>query len=796
MLLFPDDILHTLEFTKIREFTAEMCLGAPGREIAEHIKPATDASIIRRRLEETDEWSRTLIGPNPMPFGEYYDIGDALKYLEITDYILDIEDLLHIRLLLLGHQSWHLWHSVELHKAYPVLCDLIQQLPFEAKPLKDLERVFETNGEVKDDASPQLKSIRRAIANRNKELEKTFQTLVQVYRKQGLLTESGESVRNGRRVLTVPAEHKRKIRGIIHDESATGKTVFLEPEQLVELNNDLFELESEERLEILRILKALCQLLQPFSQYLKLLLKLTIRFDLIRAKAKVSQMYNGNRPEIVNEMHLKLLRAYHPLLWIKNRQANRTVVPFTLELNPQHRILVLSGPNAGGKSITMKSVILIQMLAQSGYLVPASPHSQLPVYQKCFADIGDQQSLDDDLSTYSSKLRNMRRFLELADKRTLIALDEFGSGTDPKMGGAIAESILRSLNKFKVMGVVTTHYSNLKMFAFKEAGLVNGAMDFDQVHLRPAYSLRVGKPGSSYAFEIATSSGLPGPVLDYAKELIGPESQAVEQLLVDLQNERRNYEELSLISKEKQRQLDQLILSYESMFRDLEFQRKRLKLETKELALLQKSKESVIVEEYIKELKEERSLERALLAKETLQIEQQRLRKQVHSVQEEVNELQNPLKSQNTIDLAPGAFVRLKTGGAIGEILTMDKRKAQISVGGMTMIAPLNDLEVIREPLSIRTKASVRLPDTSDENIANRLDIRGFKKEEAMRVIELFLDKALMTSSRSVRILHGKGNGTLRKTVMQKAKEYKDIRAIEPGAPEDGGDGVTILRFG
>jgi DNA mismatch repair protein MutS2 len=779
MLLFPDDILQTLEFAKIREFTVEMCLGEPGREMAFLIKPATDAGVIRRRLEETDEWSRTLTGPNPMPFAEYHDIGDALKHLDIIDYILDVEDLLHIRSLLLGHQSWHQWHSDELQKVYPVLCALIYELPFEAKPLKDLERVFDTNGEVKDDASPQLKSIRKAIANRNKELEKTFQTLVQVYRKQGFLTDSGESIRNGRRVLTVPAEHKRKIKGIIHDESATGKTVFLEPEQLVELNNDLFELESEERLEILRILKALCHQLQPYSLYFKQLLKSTIRFDLIRAKAKVSQMYNGNRPEIVNEMHLKLFEAFHPLLWIKNRQSNRTVVPFTLELNPQNRILVLSGPNAGGKSITMKSVILIQMLAQSGYLIPALPHSQLPVYQKCFADIGDQQSLDDDLSTYSSKLRNMRRFLELADKRTLIALDEFGSGTDPKIGGAIAESILRSLNKSKVMGVVTTHYSNLKMFAFKEAGLVNGAMDFDQEHLRPAYSLRVGKPGSSYAFEIATSSGLPAPVLAYAKELIGPASQAVEQLLVDLQNERRHYEEQSLLSKERQRQLDQLIFGYESMFRDLEFQRKRLKLEAKEMALLQRSKEAQGVEEFIRELKEERNLERALLAKETLRLE-----------------LQNPLHISKATELAPGTFVRLKTGGAIGEIITMDKRKAQISVGGMTMIAPLKDLEIIREPLSIRAKASVRLPDNSDENITNRLDIRGFKKEEAMRVIELFLDKALMTSSRSVRILHGKGNGTLRKTVIQKAKEYKDIRTIEPGAPEDGGEGVTILRFG
>ncbi len=794
MLFIPEDVPQTLEFSRILELTAEQCMGAPGRELSLQIRPSTDIHVIQQRLREVDEWARTMMGPEPIPFSLYEDIRDSFRFLSVTDYIMEVEDLLRYRNLLYLHRDLHQFPNEETSVAYPILVELIRSLDFESEPLDLLERVFDETGEIRDTASPALAAIRRSMLNLQKELEKQFRKLVGQYKKSGWLTDTGESIRGGRLVLTVPVEHKRKIKGIIHDESGSGKTVFLEPAQLVEGNNDLFELESEERQEIQRILKELSQRIRPHSDYLQALINHVIRLDLIRAKAIVSRMYKGTMPEVTREIRMHLEDAFHPLLWIKNQSTGKPVIPFELALDPQHRVLVLSGPNAGGKSITMKSVLLIQLLAQAGYLVPAKHGSVLPVFQKCFADIGDQQSIEDDLSTYSSKLRNMRQFLERADRRTLIAIDEFGSGTDPKMGGAIAEAILRSLNKKKVFGVVTTHYSNLKIFAFQHAGLINGSMVFDQEELHPTYELRVGQPGSSFAFEIAGSSGLPDDVLDYARKRSGTSNQAVDQLLVNLQNDRRRLEEeLDQISTRKEK-LDQLVASYELMFKDLEYQRKKHKMELRELALQQKSRDQQGVEQVIQELKHERNLEKAKEKREILQAEQEKLRKQVGAIREEVHQISSEMvDSSEAIEI--GTFVRIRNGGAIGEVLRLDKGKAEIAVGTLKMIVELHDLQAVREPLSIQSRPSVSVGNTLREYGATKLDLRGFKLEEGRRVLQLFLDKALLSSARRIDILHGKGTGALRKMVLAMAREYKDIKHIGPADPEEGGDGVTVIQF-
>ncbi|MCF8236659.1 MAG: Smr/MutS family protein [Saprospiraceae bacterium] len=794
MRFIPEDVPHTLEFSRILEMTAEHCMGTPGRELSLQIRPSTDIHVILQRLREVDEWARTMIGPEPVPFSPYEDIRDTFRYLSVTDYIMEVEDLLHYRNLLYIHRDLHQYPDEETSVAYPVLTDLIQSLPFESEPLDLLEQVFDEKGDIRDTASPALASIRRSRINLQKELDKQFRQLVGQYKKSGWLADSGESIRGGRLVLTVPVEHKRKIKGIIHDESATGKTVFLEPAQLVEGNNDLFELESEERQEIQRILKELSQRIRPYSDYLQDLISHIIRLDLIRAKATVSRMYNGTHPEMTREIRMHLEEAFHPLLWIKNRISGKPVIPFGLDLDPQHRILVLSGPNAGGKSITMKSVLMIQLLAQAGYLVPAKQGSILPVFQKCFADIGDQQSIEDDLSTYSSKLRNMRQFLEHADRRTLIAIDEFGSGTDPKMGGAIAEAILKSLNKKKVFGVVTTHYSNLKIFAFQHAGLINGSMVFDQEELHPTYELRVGQPGSSFAFEIASSSGLPVDVLDYARKRSGTSNQAVDQLLVNLQNDRSRLEEELETIQIKKEKLDQLVSSYEQMFKDLEYQRKKHKMELRELALQQKSRDQQDVDQVIQELKQERNLEKAKEKRELLQAEQEKLRKQVGSIREEVHQISTDMvDTSDAIEV--GTFVRIRNGGAIGEILRVEKGKAEIAVGALKMIVDLFDLQAVREPLNIRSRPSISVGNTAQEYGSTRLDLRGFKLEEGRRVLQLFLDQALLSSARRIVILHGKGTGALRKMVLSMAREYKDIKKVGPADPEEGGDGVTVIQF-
>lgn len=794
MLFIPEDVPQVLEFSRILDMTAERCLGEPGKELAMQIRPSTDIRVVKSRLEEVDEWARTSIGPNPIPFAPYEDIRDSFRYLSVADYIMEVDDLLRYRNLLYIHQNIHEYPDAENEVAYPILVDLIRSLPYEPEPLRWLEQVFDETGEIRDSASPALAAIRRSMISLRKELDKQFRQLVTQYKKSGWLTDSGESIRGGRLVLTVPVEHKRKIKGIIHDESASGKTVFLEPAVLVEGNNDLFELESEERQEILRILKELSQRLRPFQDYLHALIHHVIRLDLIRAKAIVSRMYSGTKPEITRDIHLHLVEAFHPLLWIRNQSLQKPVIPFGLTLDPKNRILVLSGPNAGGKSITMKSVLLIQVMAQAGYLVPVRTGSIMPVFQKCFADIGDQQSIDDDLSTYSSKLQNMRKFLEQADRRTLVAIDEFGSGTDPKMGGAIAEAILNSLNRKKVIGVVTTHYSNLKIFAFQHAGLVNGSMVFDQEELHPTYELRVGQPGSSFAFEIASSSGLTEDILDYARKRSGTTNQAVDQLLVGLQNERRQLEEQLDVVKEKKEKLDQLVVSYEQLFKDLEYQRKKHKMEIRELALQQKSRDQQDVDQVIQELKQERNLEKAKAKRELLQEEQEKLRKQVGAIREEVHQISEEMED-SVEPVVVGTFVRLRVGGAVGEVLRIEKGKAEVAVGALKMIVDLKDIQAIREPLSIRSRPSVSMGTTAMEYGSTKLDIRGFKLEEAQKVLELFLDKALLSSARRIAILHGKGTGALRKMVKSTTRNYKDIKEVGSAAEDEGGEGVTIIKF-
>ena len=795
MKILPEDLLNTLEFDRILGLTAEHCLGEPARIMALRLKPVIDPNLIRRWLEEVHEYSLTFQTTTPLPLSSYHDIQGSFRYLEIIDYVLDLEDLLAYRDIFQIHKEVIQWWDDEKRTLYPTLFNFTQRLPLEDGPLNHLNRIFDAEGQIRNDASENLALIRRKLASIERQLEKVFGTLVSEYRKKGWLSESSESVKNGRRVLTVPAEHKRKIKGIIHDESASGKTVFLEPEALVELNNDLFDLESEEKQEIHRILKALCNDIRPYKEYLEKWFSQLIRLDLIRAKALTGRAYQGVRPEIIKEQELELKSARHPLLMMKYQPLKKAVVPFDLKLDATNRILVLSGPNAGGKSITMKTVMLLQILTQTGFLIPVKHGSRLPIFLHAFADIGDQQSLEDDLSTYSSKLRNMQEFMAKANRRTLVALDEMGTGTDPQMGGPIAEAVLDRLNRLQVMGVVTTHYSNLKLYAFKQKGMVNGSMIFNQEKLAPTYEMRVGKPGSSYAFEIAMSSGIPENVLQYARKRAGMSQQAVEQLLIDLQNERRQIEEKQTTLEQRERQVDQLIQNYEKLYRDLEFQRKKFKIESKEKALMESATVAIEVEKIIKEVKEERNLEKAKEAREKLRIEQERLREQMRQTSLQAAKVAPEQDKIAAGPLREGSFVRLRGGGISGQVLKINKEKAKVNMGEMTMVIPIADLEVTGEPLDIRTRRSIHVDTTNEDSPATRLDLRGFKPDEATKVVELFLDKALMSSSRTVRIIHGVGTGALRKVVYKKVKEYRDIKAIEPASAQDGGEGVSIIYF-
>ena len=500
-------------------------------------------------------------------------------------------------------------------------------------------------------------------------------------------------------------------------------------------------------------------------------------------------------PKLVDKPTLSIRQGYHPLLYLKNKQLNKVTVPFTLELLHDNRILMLSGPNAGGKSITMKSVGLLQLMVQSGMLPPVDDQSEMGVFDNIFADIGDQQSIEDDLSTYSSRLENMRVFLEKADKRTLVLIDEFGSGTDPKIGGAIAESILERLNSRKISGVITTHYSNLKIFAFKTQGIVNGSMHFDKDSLSPTYELKVGRPGSSYAFEIAEKSGLPEDVLSYARRRTGKSTQAVDQLLVDLQREKQEVEEQLEQMKQREKHLDKLIRNYEQLHLDLEVRRKRMKLESKELALQQTAKDNREFEQLIREIREEKNLEKAKELAAQVKEDRRELASEVTALREDIY-YTPPQKKEKERGIQVGDHVRMRTGGATGTVESIEKNKAVVLMGQMRMTIKVRDLQPANAPLEVQSTRSVQT-DTVAQNATfeSKIDIRGMRMEEALQVIEDFVDQALISNTTNLKVIHGKGNGTLRQVVRQKLKEYNVKMDVRHPEPEQGGDGVTLVEI-
>lgn len=791
MRLEPGDLYEKLEFDKILSLLEESCFGEQGKQKIRAIQPLGELDKIEQLLAEVDEFRRTLERRDNFPIGAYQEISEELRMLEISGFVLPEEGLQKLNILLLFIKDIYKFFNKDRQEAYAALYAIIRPIHFNEELLHAIERVIDEEGNIRPDASPDLQKIRRHIQSKYREMDRQFRLIIDTYRKKGWLTDNVESFRNARRVLSVPSEHKRKIRGIIHDESSTGRTAFIEPEGVIDINNDLFDLQQEEKREIYRILKELSATLRPYLPALHDYQNLIIRFDVVQTKAQLALKLDAVRPRTKSDPTLAIIRGRHPLLYLKNKKLGRKTVPFDLNLFGQNRILVLSGPNAGGKSITMKSVGLLQLMFQCGLLLPVDGQTEMSVYEQLFADIGDQQSLENDLSTYSSRLENAKVFLEHATPNTLVLIDEFGSGTDPKIGGAIAESVLYELNQRKVYGVITTHYSNLKVFAFKTRGLVNGSMYFDKDNLSPSYELQVGRPGSSYAFEIAGKSGLPDRVLKYARKRIGSNERAVDDLLVDLQREKQEVEEKLKELADKQKLLDRLTKTYDELHRDLEYKRKKHKLERKEQELQQTTQENKELERLIRELKEEKNLDKAKKISLEIKYQRENLSEQVGGLREEIYHPDEVLKDDRPLQV--GDFVKLKSGGATGEIDSIDRKNAIIFMGGMRMTVKLRDLQLAKTPLDIKTNQSVHSDVDYAARFESKIDIRGMRYAEAMKVVEDFVDQALLADVSNLRIVHGKGNGSLREAVKKKLREYNMTMDIYHPAAEAGGDGVTLV---
>ncbi len=799
MRLAPKDLYQVLEFDKVLELTEQFCYGELGRSYFKNLHPSSNASQIERWLLEVYEYTQTYENNHNFPLSSYSSIGESLRMLAIEGYVLSVESLRHIsKTLLVCYDIYSFFNKRKSTKGlYPTLYDVIKVADFDKDLLQEIQRVIDEEGNIRPDASPELMRISRMQGSKRQELNKRFREIIVHYESQGMLKDNKESFRNGRRVLAVPAERKRQVRGIIHDESASGKTVFIEPEAIIDINNDIFDLERDYQREIYRILRELSALLRPYVQQLQLYEEIIVRFDTIQAKAQLALQLEATKPTLMETPHYKMRNVVHPLLVLKNRATGAKTVPFHLHFRKDTRILVLSGPNAGGKSICMKAIGLLQLMVQAGLLIPTSEGAEIGIFEQIFADIGDQQSLEDELSTYSSRLHNAREFMQHANDKTLVLIDEFGSGTDPKMGGAIAEAVLRDLNLKKVFGVITTHYSNLKVFAFENQGLVNGSMIFDQETLSPTYQMKMGKPGSSYAFEIATKSGLPNHVIGYARRKVGKQTHNLDEILVDLQRERQKALEAREQVLEHQKRLDSLIKNYESAFKELEFSRKKLKLQIKEQELVEQENTTKELQKVLKELKTAQNKEKAVEKAKGLLEEAQETRKQlqttVRTAQDKVYEV---YEQQDSGVIEEGSYVRLRSGGGMGIVKEIKRKEAKVELGNMVLTVKLRDLHAVKDPILTNNTTSIKTDTLSKKaHFEPKIDIRGMRYEDALERIQEFMDNALMASANEVRIIHGKGSGALRKVVRRKLREYRGIERSYHPEPNQGGDGITIVQF-
>ncbi|MBK9337053.1 MAG: Smr/MutS family protein [Lewinellaceae bacterium] len=794
MIFEPRDVFNKLEFDKVLDLLEKEAMTPMAAERLRALTPSTSFGQIDTWLRETREFKLTLEKNDRFPLETYSDIRPDLRMLAIAEYTLPVEAFQNIlRILLVVRDVVRFFSSVK-REIYPKMYDNIRHLTFDEDLIRAITAVFDEKGEVRADASPDLVRIRREMQHKMRELDQRFRQIIQEYRTKGWLSDTPESFRNGRRVLSVPAEHKRKIRGIIHDESDTGRTVFIEPEPVIDINNDIFDLEGEERREIFRILKRLSETIRPYGPLLGQYQEALVALEVVQAKARLAMSMRAGMPVLKEKPLIGIRKGYHPLLFLKNKVLGRKTVPFELRLHAESHILVLSGPNAGGKSVAMKSVGLLQLMVQSGLLVPVHELSEFGIFERVFADIGDQQSLDDDLSTYSSRLQNARVFLEKATPKTLVLIDEMGSGTDPKPGGAIAESILQGLYRKGVFAVVTTHYSNLKVFAFRNEGILNGNMHFDKDTLSPTYELKVGRPGSSYAFEIAAKSGLPRSIIDHARKRTGSET-AVDDILIELQREKQELEETLRAVQAKEQSLERLIKTYDSLHHDVEVKRKRLKLDQKEFELRMSANTSREVDKLVRQLKEEKNLERVQQVAQQLKQERTEKARQVDDINADVLKLEEKSGPVVVRPFQVGDHARLRAGGATGRIETLKGSKAQLSMGGITVTVHTRDLLPVAPP-AVQPVSAIGADIQQAAAFESKIDIRGMGPDEALLVLEKFVDNSLLSNAAVLRILHGKGVGVLRRVVKGKLREYGgNIARVYHPEPDQGGDGVTIVEL-
>lgn len=696
MKLYPESALVQLEFNKIKELLANYCQAEHARTRAAELRVHTRLEFVEKELRQSHEYRQLMANGIYFPNDHILNLARELKLLSIPGALLSGEELLQIRKLAESTEKIFRWFDAERKQVYGGLAQVIAHTYYEKAITGMIDDVLDESGQVKDNASDELRSIRMSLYRKRNELRRLFDKIVSKLNKQGYLAEIEESFMNGRRVLAVFAEQKRTVKGILHGESDSRKTAFVEPEETIDLNNAISELETSERKEVYRILRDLTAKLSVYASLLSEWHIVVGEFDFIRAKARLAEEIKGEYPVVADKARLQLVEACHPLLYLYNRKSGKPTIPVTLTLDDSQRILVISGPNAGGKTVTMKTIGLLQLMVQAGLLVPVHPSSQFGIFKQLMIHIGDTQSIEFELSTYSSHLLHMKYFIEQANGRTLFFIDELGSGSDPGLGGAFAEVILQELSRKHAIGIVTTHYLNLKAMAGKTAGIINGAMAFDEKRLQPLYKLLVGKPGSSYTFSIAERIGLDKGLINRARQLVDEDQFRLDKLL------NRTEQDLRTV-QQREKELQQLLKENEKLKKEMQQTMDREK--HRQQVELQKEQNRV-AEERISYLKDmERKLKQLLVdwRKET---DKNKVVKQMEALLFKKDEKKVAGKMQKKIEskfrevggeIKVGDKVKMKKNHQVGEVIGLKGKRVVVRIGLLPMQVDHQDLVVVKE---------------------------------------------------------------------------------------------------
>lgn len=696
MKLYPESAYLQLEFDRIKALLAAYCQTDHARTKAEQLRIHTRKEFIDTELRQSHEYRQLIQSSIYFPNDYILNLAKELKLLSIPGAVLTGEQLLLTRKLAESIEKIFRWFDQERRSAYNGLAKVIANTYYEKAIIGMIDDVLDDHGQVKDTASGDLKDIRLSLYRKRNELRRLFERIVSKLNKQGYLAEIEESFMNGRRVLAVFAEQKRTVKGILHGESESRKTAFVEPEETIDLNNQVNELENDERKEVYRILRSLTAKLSVYAPLLTTYHVVMGDYDFIRAKAKLAIEIKGEFPAVTDKAYVHLVQAYHPLLYLYNQRTNKPTIPVTVTLDDAQRILVISGPNAGGKTVTLKTVGLLQMMVQSGLLVPVHPSSEFGIFKQLMIHIGDTQSLEFELSTYSSHLIHMKHFMENANGKTLFFIDELGSGSDPNLGGAFAEVILQELAKKHALGIVTTHYLNLKVMAGKTAGIINGAMGFDEKNLRPLYKLIIGKPGSSYTFSIAERIGLDRSLIERAKDLVDNDQFRLDKLLNRTEQDLKDLEKREI-------ELQQLMKENEKLKKEMQ----QVLNKEKHLQQVELLKEqNRISEEKISYLKDMERKLKQILIEWRKEENKNKVVKQMEALLFKKNEKKTASKMQKKIDskfdevggeIKMGDKVKMKRNHQVGQVIELRGKRAVVKIGLLPMQVEIKDLVVVKE---------------------------------------------------------------------------------------------------